>query len=101
MPAGKLVQNATLGIADRKRARHAASRQMLHQPEKERQILWIDALFVEGQNERTLRRMHQIVGVLDALGDALARQQAAQVIGTDEARELFVADFGIDRHVCP
>ncbi len=46
------------------------------------------------------RRVHDVVGVLDALGDALEGQQLAQPIAGDEARQLLVADFGVDGHGC-
>ncbi len=49
-------------------------------PEKKRQIVGIDALFVDRQDEGALRRVHEIVGVLDALGDSLVRQRLAEPI---------------------
>ncbi len=54
--------------------------EVFHQPEKERQILGIDALFVERQDEGAFRRMHEIIRVLDAFGNSLERQQVAEPI---------------------
>ena len=99
MPAGKLVENLAATIAHRQRAGHAACRKMFHQSEKERQIGGIDALFIDRQDEGAARRVHQIVGVLDAFGDPFEREQTSQRIAGDKAHKLVVADFGIDRHV--
>ena len=52
------------------------ARQMLHQAEEERQVVLVHALFVERQDEWPASRAQQVVGVLDALGDALERQDA-------------------------
>ena len=53
---------------------------------EKRQIVGIDALFVDRQDERALRRVHEIVRVLDALGDSLVRQKFAEPISADELR---------------
>ena len=94
------AQVAAFGIAHRRRAGDAVRGQVLHQPEVERQVAGLDALFVEREDERAPRRVHDVVGVLDALGDALEGQQLAQAIAGDEARQLLVADFGVDGHGC-
>ena len=43
--------------------------------------------------------MDEIVGVLDALGDALERGQRADGVACDEGLELLVGDVGIDGHL--
>ena len=96
--ARQLAQHAAVGIAHRRRAVDARLRQMLHQAEEERQIGRRHPLLVEGQEERALLGVHQIVGVLDALGDALVGQQRAQIVAGDELSQIVVGDFGVNRH---
>ena len=55
----------------------AARRQMLHQAEKERQVVRRDALFIQREDEMAGRAVHEEIGILDALGDALVGQQFA------------------------
>ena len=76
----------------------AARRQMLHQPEEERQVAFGDALFVERENEIAGAGVHQKIGILDALGDALVGEQFADVVAGEKAGEIFRRDVGIDRH---
>ena len=71
---------------------------MVHQAEEERQVGLVDALLVDGQDELTLLGVQQIVGVLDALGDALVGQQLADVVAGDEVSQLVVGNFGVDGH---
>jgi hypothetical protein len=40
----------------------------------------------------------QVVAVLDALGDALARHRLADIVLGDELGEIAVGDFGVDGH---
>src|SRR5205085_672602 len=53
---------------------------------------------VNRQDEGARRRVHQIVCVLDALGNAFARQKAAKTVTGDEACKLLVADVCVNRH---
>ena len=69
--AGQRAQRVAVAAVDRRGAGDAVRRQMLHQAEEERQILRVDALLVERQDVLAARRGQQVVGVLDALGDAL------------------------------
>ena len=66
--------------------------------EEERQVLARDAALVEREDEGPARGVHDVVGVLDALGDALVGEQLAQPVAGDEGRELLVGDFGVDGH---
>ena len=46
--------------------------QMIHQSDEERQVICLDALFVERQDEPATLGMEDEIGVLDALRDPLA-----------------------------
>jgi hypothetical protein len=71
---------------------------MVHQTEEERQVLARHALLIQRQDVVALADLQQVVGVLDALGDALARHHRADAVTGDEGFELVVRDFGVDRH---
>src|SRR5690606_40369725 len=70
-PPGKLPDHGTILAMDRQRARSTLLRQVLHQPEKERQVRLFNPALVEGQDEGAIRCMQQVVGVLRSLGDTL------------------------------
>ena len=53
---------------------------------------------LEGEDVAACFGLNQMVGVLYAFGDALARSQGADVVARDEGLELFVGDLGIDGH---
>jgi len=72
--------------------------QMFHQAEKERQVRLVHALLVEREDEGAFLRAQQIVGVFDALGDALQREHGAEIVGGQKLRQILVRDFGIDGH---
>ena len=67
--------------------------------DEKRQVLALYALFVERQDVGAARRLEQEVRVLDALGNALAGHELADLIVAQERAELVVGDFGVDRHV--
>ena len=71
---------------------------MLHEREEIREVLRRHALLVERQDVAPGFGLHEIVRVLDALGDPLARGQRADVVAGDEGVKLFVGDLGIDCH---
>src|SRR5262249_54833087 len=71
---------------------------MRHQAEEERQIVPVDALFIQRQDERPCRGVQQEVGILDAFGDALVGQQFADVVTLEEFRKLIGGDVGVNRH---
>ena len=96
--AGQRAQRLAVAAVDRPRAGDAARRQMIHQAEEERQVPGVDALFVERQDVLAARRGQQVVGVLDALGDALEGVGFADVVFGEEGLELGVADFRVDGH---
>ena len=88
-PARDLAEHLAGAVLDRLRAGDAARVQVLHQAEKERQVVGGDALLVERQDEIAAAGVDQEVGVLDALGDALVGQQLAEIVAGEEAREVF------------
>ena len=96
--AGQRAQRVAVAAMDRLGAGDAARREMVHQAEEERQVLRVDALFVERQEVLPRARGQQVVGVLDALGDALEGIGFADVVFGEKCFELGVADFRVDRH---
>jgi hypothetical protein len=72
---------------------------MLHQREEERQIGRLDAALVEREDVTARLGAQQIVGVLDPLGDALARAHLADRVLGDEGAQLVIGNVGIDRHL--
>ena len=72
--------------------------EMRHQAEKERQVVFGDSLFIQGEEERPGGGMQQKVGILDALGNALVGQEFADVVLVQEFRKLVGGDVGVDRH---
>ncbi len=71
---------------------------MVHEVEEERQVGRCDAALVERQDVTAALGAQQEVGVLDALGDALARDHLAQRVIGKERAELVVGNVGIDGH---
>ena len=97
----ELAEHCAIPAMNRNRAGHAAVRQMLYQPEEERQVPGIDPLLVEREDVGAALGQQQIVGVLDPLGDALAGERRADVVLRDERGKLVVGDFGVDGHRAP
>src|SRR5262249_36120435 len=73
-------------------------RQMLHERDEERQILRLYPLLVERQDEGAALGTQEEIRVLDTLGDALARDDVAAIVFSDEGGELLVPDVGVDGH---
>ena len=86
-------------IAHRLRTGDAAFGQMLHQPDEERQIGGPDPLFVEREDVLASRGAQQEIGVLDALGDPLERNDVADFVQREEVAQRLIRDFGVDSHV--
>src|ERR1700679_314799 len=87
--SGEPAQNLAVAVLHRLRAGDAAPRQMLHQPEKERQIAFGDASLVERENVMAAAGMDEKIRILDPFGNAFIRQQLADVVGGKEAAEVF------------
>src|SRR3984893_16861556 len=97
-PAGQRTQRFTVAVLHRLRTIDAARGQMRHQAEKERQVAFRDALFIQRQDEMAGGGVQQEVGILDALGDALVGQQLADVVMGQKSRQLLGGDVGVNRH---
>ena len=66
---------------------------MLHQVQEERQVGGVEPL-EQGQHVAAVDRVEEIVGVLDALADALEAQHFAERVLPQERVQLGVADLG-------
>ena len=97
-PSRQRAQRLAVAAMDRPRAIDAARGEMVHQAEEERQVRRVDALFVERDEVGALGGGQQVVGVLDAFGDALEGFGLADVVLGEKGFQLGVADFGVDRH---
>ena len=96
--AGETAERLAVLRPDRLRADDAALGEMLHQADEERQVALLHPLLVEGEDELAGIGVQQVVGVLDPLGDALEREDAAEVVACQKSRQRFVGDFSVDRH---
>src|SRR3954469_4303090 len=83
-PPGQASERGALPVAHRLRTGQAAPREVLHKAEKKRQVALAHALLAKRENEGAAARVQEVVGVLDAFGDAFARQHRADVVGGDE-----------------
>ena len=72
---------------------------MIHQAEKERQVLRGDPLLVKRQDEAAAFRLEQEVGVLHPFGDTLERGDGADVVFGDKGLDLLVADIRVYGHL--
>ena len=79
-PGSQFAERGAAPVLDRQRAGDAARREMLHQPEEERQVARRDTLLVEGQDEVAAPGVQEIIRVLDPLGDPLAGQEPTDVV---------------------
>ncbi len=95
---GEPPERLALAVLHRLRAGQSARREMLHQTEKERQIIRGDALLVERENEIAATGVQEKIRVLDALRDAFIGQEIAEVVGAQECRNFLGRDIGIDGH---
>jgi hypothetical protein len=73
-------------------------RQMLHQPQKPRQVVWIDPLLIQRQDEVAVGGPQREIGVLNALGNAAKRDHGPEVIAKQEIGQRLVGNLSIDRH---
>ena len=101
MAAGRPAQPAERlagAVVDRRRAGEVLGGEVIHQGEEERQIVRLHPALVERQDVVAGLGLQQVVGVLDALGDALVGEQPPEVVSGEELFELVVADFRVDGH---
>ncbi len=97
-PAGERAEQLAVVALDRQRAGDALAGEMVHQAEEERQVVRVDALFVEGQDERALGGVQQEIRVLGTFGNALVGEQPSRRIFPQEGFELAFGNVRIDRH---
>ena len=77
---------------------NAARGEMLHQREKERQILSRHPFLVEREDEIAAAGVDEKIRVLNPLGDAFVREQFADVVTGKEGGKLLGHDIGVDGH---
>ncbi len=97
-PARKLAEGVALAILHRLRAIDAARGEMLHQADEKGQVGGGNAFFVERQDEIAALGVQQIIGVLDALGNALEGHHGAEIVAHEKFFEFLLVDMGIDGH---
>src|SRR3546814_3769347 len=94
--AAETVQRKPVTAVVVRRTWDAGGGEMVHQAEEERQVAGSNALLVQRQNEGAAVGFEKEVAVLDALGDALARDDRSDVVLGDERFEFLVGNFRID-----
>jgi hypothetical protein len=99
--AAQGAQQPARAVADGRRARKPAPGQVLHEAEKERQVVRPHLPLVDGEDIAVAVGLEQEVGVLHPLGDALERERHADVVAGQEGLQFGVADVGVDRHARP
>ena len=100
-PAGDLAQHLSAFVLHRLRAGDAARVQMLHQRQKERQILGRDTLLVKREDEIAAAGMNEKIRILDALGNALIGEQLPDVVTGEKGSKVFRHHVGVDGHCDP
>ena len=74
---------------------------MLHQRQKERQILGRDTFLVKRENEIAAAGMNEKIRILDALGNALIGEQLPDVVTGEKGSKVFRHHVGVDGHCDP
>ncbi|MNV04846.1 hypothetical protein D3C71_951550 [compost metagenome] len=95
-PARQFSQQFAILARQRQGAGQALGCQMLHEAEEEGQIVFLHALFIKRQDQRVLGGMQQEIGVFDALGNALVRGEAADVVLREEIPQIIFGDISIN-----
>ncbi len=100
-PAGDLAQHLALAVLDRLRAGDAARVQVLHQAEKERQVLGGHPLLVEREDEVAAAGVDEKVRVLDPFRDALVGEQLADIVAGEKGSKILRRYVRVDGHCEP
>ena len=79
-PAREFAIDRAAAVLRRLRATDAALGQMRHQRQEIRQVVRRHALLIKREDVGALAGVHQKIGILDALGDALVGEQFADVV---------------------
>ena len=82
---GHFLNHAALTVRNESRDGQIARGQMADKIDEIGQIARFHAVFVKGQDEPTLRRLDQIIAVLDALCNTLAGTRRADIIARQKA----------------
>ena len=71
-------------------------RQMLHQPEEKRQIPFFYKVLIKRQDELVIAGGNEIVGILNALGDAFVAMQLPDIIVGQKRAQIIIGNLRID-----
>ena len=93
------AERRAIAVVVRARHRAALGGKVVEQSEKERQVFHRHPRLVHGQDESALRRLDQPVGIGHALGDALGRNQRADIVVGHKAGKLGRGERGVDGHL--
>src|SRR5690606_25206902 len=93
-----LLDRRTAAVADHRGHRAALGSEMAKQVDEKGQLVGADAPRIEWQDETPVRRLHEEIAVLNAVGNALARLVGPDVVAGNESGQVVGADLGIDRH---
>src|SRR5205814_10231623 len=96
--SGDFAERAALAIFYRLRTIKTAGGEVLHQRQKERQVGRRYPPLVQGQDEMTLRGVHQKIRILDAFGNSLIGQELADRVTGKKRGEVLCGDVGVDGH---
>src|SRR5207237_1173123 len=83
-PPREAAESNAIAVLDRLRTMEAARREMLQERQEKRQIGFLDALFIKGEDEESGLRVEQEVGILHPLGNALDGKHVADVVGREK-----------------
>ena len=77
---------------------------MVEQKEEEWQFRFIDTFFIKRQDEAISRAVfargiHHVVGIFDALGNALGGDEFPDIVTCEQSRQRFGCDHRINRHL--
>ena len=90
--------SSAVAVVNRARDGAIAFRQMIEQAEEIRQFGQLDAALVHCQDEPAAGRFDQPVGIGYAFGNALGRNEFADIVLADKRGEFFGAEMRVDRH---
>lgn len=95
---GDPAERTAMSVPHRLRTIQSVSCKVLHQPKEERQVPFVDPLFIKGEDEITGIDVQKIIRILDAFGNAFQGKDMAKIIVAKKASEIRVVDFGVDGH---
>ena len=100
--SGQMSQRLAVAAVNRDRTSNTCVREVLHEAEEKWQVFGIHSFLIQGQYVMAGTRVQEIIRVFDALGNALAGQELADVIFSEEGMHVLVRYNGVNRHaICP